>query len=306
MILVTGASGLLGCAILGESVRQGRPCLGVYHGHRLTRVASARVVGCDLSQPDQAWALLSSERPAWVIHCAAWTDVDGCEGDPERASRINTDMSGSLAEFAYRVGSRFLYISTDSVFDGASGRYRESDTPRPLNAYARSKLEGERCVMDASSEAVIVRTNFFGWGPPWQKSLAEWVLCTLESGSDVPGFQDVWFSPVFTNDLVRGLMRIVSSDAQGIFHIGGADRLSKFDFARRLAFTFELPDEHVKPTSVESAHLAAPRPADTSLDSSKVQQLGIESRGIDQSLKAFREMRHSSFRETLDQLVRAG
>ena len=129
------------------------------------------------------------------MHCAAATNVDWCEDNPKQAEAINVQATADLAEIAAALNARFVYISTDSVFDGKRGDYAETDEPAPLNVYARSKLAGEQETLRLNAAAIVVRVSIYGWNAQKKESLAEWVLRRLEEGSDVPGFTDVFFTP---------------------------------------------------------------------------------------------------------------
>jgi dTDP-4-dehydrorhamnose reductase len=138
-------------------------------------------------------------RPAWIVHCAAATNVDWCESHPVECMRVNAEAAGALARAARSIGARLVYISTDSVFDGVSGGYRETDPVSPVNHYARSKASGESAVLDEIPDALVLRTNIYGWNLQSKHSLAEWALARLEGGEVVPGFRDVSFSPLLVN-----------------------------------------------------------------------------------------------------------
>ena len=144
-ILITGASGLLGLNLALQASRL-HDVVGVVNRNHLTNVPFEQM-SADLGSPDEVQRVVAFSRPDWIIHCAALANLEECEKNPARAARINTWLPGYLAEQAGWLGTRFLHISTDAVFDGETGNYREEDTPNPLSTYARTKLEGEQVAM---------------------------------------------------------------------------------------------------------------------------------------------------------------
>lgn len=295
MILVTGAGGLLGANLVLDFCSRGLDVVAVGRGC-LPMSVGVQVVRCDLTATEHVTSFFREWRPHCVIHCAAVTDVDRCEADPQQASRINVGMSAHLATVAAHFGSKFVYISSDSVFDGSRGGYAEEDDVAPVNTYARSKLEGEIAVRNVLPTSLVVRTNIYGWNMQPKSSLAEWVLSRLEAGSEVPGFQDVVFCPLLVNDLGDLLLEILGRQLTGTFHVAGSEACSKYEFALRLADTFGMARHLVRPTSVEHSALRAPRPKNTSLCTARIgRALGRPMPKLDAGLKRFKALRDGGF-----------
>ena len=259
-------------------------------------MAETTSASCDLTNVAAIAKLLSGWGPSLVVHCAAATNVDWCESNPQEAMRINTQAAGDLASQARSVGAGFVYISTDAVFDGIAGGYVEIDAVGPQNWYARSKLKGEEAVLRAMPEALVLRVNIYGWNLQAKNSLAEWVLQRLERGESVPGFCDTTFSPILANDLAEWIPRLVDYGCSGVYHVGSADHLSKYDFAREIARVFQLDVTLVKESSVEASALTASRPRNTWLRADKIMQtLGHPLPTIRQGLEKFRVLRDNGF-----------
>jgi dTDP-4-dehydrorhamnose reductase len=294
--MITGASGLLG-AHLVLAARDRHEVVGIYFNHELNRqmVASRQV---DLRQPDAVTNCVGSVRPDWIIHCAAQTSVDQCQSNPGDAYRTNVLATENVLRAAVRWDARVLYISTDSVFDGARGWYREDDLPSPVNTYASTKFAGEQAVLRYSASALVVRTNFYGWGLGTESSLAEWLVGRLEQGEVVGGFTDVFFTPLLVNDLAEVLLAAIDRDATGLLHVASRQRCSKFAFARSLATIFGYDPDLVYPRLVAEAGLKAPRPRDTSLDTSRLAtQFGSQPPDVESGLRrmqALGDAGHSS------------
>lgn len=270
-ILVTGGSGLLGSNIAAEFASRGEDVVAQHFTHRM-RFPSVSSVMVDLTNFAELHRLVDKLRPAWIVHSAAATNVDWCELHASEAFNINSEATGELARAAKRVGAGFIYISTDGVFDGTSGNYTEEDDPRPLNTYAKSKLDGERFAKSEYPSAVILRLNIYGWNAQPKLSLSEWVLERLCSNQQVLAFVDVVFSPLPVNCIVDVLLELIRQQAVGTYHVGSRDKLSKYDFATRIARTFGLDETLIVPSSIADCRdLLARRPRDTSLHVRKVE-----------------------------------
>ena len=205
-LLVTGVTGLLGINLALDAVKRGYEVLGWVNTRRLEGVPFEQDVVSleDLSLlPEE----LEQARADAVIHCAAIANLDVAQKDPELARRVNAEAPGVLAETARKMSIPFVQISTDSVFDGAVGNFREDDLPNPQNIYAQSKLAGEEAVCQAYSEALIARVVFYGWSPSGSRSLAVFVYNNLSQGKPINGFTDSIFSPLYVRDLTDALTR---------------------------------------------------------------------------------------------------
>jgi dTDP-4-dehydrorhamnose reductase len=227
----------------------------------------------DLTDENAVRTLFATRRPTGVINCAAMTDVDGCEACPARAADINQTAAGHLAASAAEVGSSFVQVSTDAVFDGRGGPYAEEDRPAPLNVYATSKLAGEREVRAAHAGAVVVRTNMFGWNPAPAQGLVGWILGRLEAGLAVPAFDDVSFTPLLANDLASILLELCDARVGGLFHAAAPNVYTKYDFARLICEAFGHPSGLVRPARLADAPLTAARPRHTALRADKMCRL---------------------------------
>jgi dTDP-4-dehydrorhamnose reductase len=268
-VLITGASGLLGVNLALEACASGHRVTGVFNQHPLL-IPGVEAVRADLTDSTAVWELVTRHQPAWIVHCAALTQLDWIEDHPAEAERTNVASTAYLAEAAERIGARLIYISTDSVFDGSRGGYVEDDHPAPVNVYGRTKLAGEAAVARIMGErATILRTNMFGFNVQKKSSLAEWVLETLEAAKRIEGFADVLFTPLFVNDLARLCLEVVAGSLGGLFHVGSADGISKYGFALEVADVFGLDKGLISPVSLSNSALRAPRPLNTTLNSTK-------------------------------------
>jgi dTDP-4-dehydrorhamnose reductase len=184
----------------------------------------------DLSVLDGARAALAPHGPQVVIHCAAYTDVDGCTRDPERATLHNAIATHNVAKVCRELGARLLMLSTDYVFDGTKGSpYTEQDLTDPLNPYGESKLEGERRAAQEWGDVLIVRTQWL-YGPGGKNFVASIVARGREQGA-VRVVADQWGSPTFTRDLAGGLWQAAGTEARGVVHLTNAGEATWADLA---------------------------------------------------------------------------
>jgi dTDP-4-dehydrorhamnose reductase len=239
--------------------------------------------------------LLERARPEIIAHFAAATNVDRCEENPVEAAEVNVGITERLAKWAALNGAFFLFMSTDSVFDGQRGGYSETDQPRPVNRYAATKLEAEGVVQALVPEHLVVRANMYGWNAQPKKSLAEWILGLLESGQRVPGFTEIRFAPLLVNTLADTMLAMLGRNLRGLFHLASGDSLSKYEFAVVLAETFGFPRSEVIPTLAGDA-LKAKRPRNTSLDAGKLcRVLDLAPPTVLKDLQRFKTLREDGF-----------
>ncbi len=244
--------------------------------------------------------MLTSLQPTHIVHCAAATNVDWCEDHPNEASAINSEAPAFLARLAQELKSHFVYISTDAVFDGKQGNYSETDTPAPVNVYGETKLHGEQQVLQGSPLPLAIRVNIYGWNAQPKLSLAEWILSRLDSGKTVPGFTDVHFTPLLVNDLAELLLAMLDRGLSGLYHVVGSERVSKFEFARRVALVFGFDPEQVIPAQVAKAGLRAARPSDLSLSTRKISgALDRSMPDVESGLRRFRALRDAGYPQQL-------
>lgn len=296
-IVITGGSGLAGANIAKTLVSKFDVC-GLYNTNKV------EMKGVDFRQVDLSreadLEVISQIRPSVIIHCAAFTNLDGCEQDADRAYRDNVVASVNIAQTAKKVGAYLIHISTDSVFDGERGDYKETDTANPINVYGRTKLQAEKEVLGICPDCAVVRTNFYGWNKREKLSMAEWMLDKLENGQKLTGFKDVYFSPLLVNDLAEALPELYERRYAGVIHIAGGQTCSKLEFAHLMAKVFGLEENLIEPISVEDLNLPAPRGKNISLNVSKAQSLlRTPLSGAEEGLKKMKYLRQSGYVEAL-------
>jgi len=284
-LLVTGASGLLGNHVTRAATGE-YEVLATYNRHAV-EFGGVETIECDLTDPP--FPDLEAFDPTYVINCAGLADVDECERELEKARRLNDAMAGNVAELVSVTDARLIHLSTDAVFDGENPQQSEDDEPDPINVYGETKLAGERTVRETCEDTVVVRTNFFGWNTTDATGLAEWMLQRLSEGQELPGLEDVHFTPLYAGDLADLLWDLLETDYQGLLHLGGADRLTKYRFGELIAEAFGYDSDQVVPITLDDLDLDAPRGNDLSLDSSKAESvLDREIPGVREGIERMR------------------
>jgi len=267
-VLITGVSGMLG-ANLALDWRGRRRVAGTCRS-RPPHLPGVTLAALDLAGESDVAGLMARLSPAVVVHCAADTDVDACQGHPEDTRRVNALATAEIALACRDIGARLVYISTDAVFAGDRGGYAEDDEPGPVNAYAASKLEGERLALAGCPDCLVLRTNIFGPGRRDNHGLAEWILSQGRKNVPFLGFTDVFFAPVLTSVLGEIVEAALAVGLTGIWHVAAPVPISKYAFARRLLAAFGLDPGLVRPGSLEDVRFAAPRPRNSALDGTRL------------------------------------
>jgi len=265
-LVITGAGGLLGSALVKRL--EGHELYSFYSQHP---PQSGRPVHVDLLDQGELTRRLLEIRPDAIVHAAAMTDVDRCERERDRANAVNHEATKAIARCASEMDSFLVYVSTDYVFDGRRGMYREDDGPSPVNFYGMTKLMGEQAVRELTQHHLVVRTSvIYGSTPSSGKTnFALWVLESLKEGRPVSVAADQFVSPTLNTGLAEMVIECLESRLTGTLHLAGATRLSRFEFALELCRTWSLDSSLIKPVSMNDMDWQAQRPRDSSLDVSK-------------------------------------
>lgn len=279
-ILVTGASGLLG-GRLSLLLRPRYDVVGLVRAGKAPDGVHA--LRGDLAARGDADRLLAESRPDLVIHCAALADAEACEREPERATRENEHATRELALACAKGGARLIAISTDLVFGGDGQHVDEETVPAPLSVYGHSKLAAERAALEACPQALIFRVALVsGRGRAQRATSTEAIAWKLASGATLSLYMDEWRSPIDPESVLSAIEgAIANPDAAGVYHLGGPERITRFDLGRRVAQLTGLAADGILGAS-RTGHRGAPRARDVSLDSSRARRdLGYAPRPLD-------------------------
>ena len=275
--MIIGGTGLLGKALVRE-----------WNGDEVLALGSRNV---DIRNPAQAREIVEKERPQWIVLAAAYTDVDGCEGDPRRAFEVNRDGAANVAEAAKSFGAKLLFLSSDYVFDGKkTSPYETGDQRNPQSVYGRSKAEAEVRLLDVLPEVCIARTSWlFGTGG---KCFPDTILKLAASRTALDVVNDQRGCPTYTVDLARAIVELCRKDASGIVHATNSGDCTWFDFARETIKGEGLQTE-VRPVSSQQMARPAPRPAYSVLAATSLQRYGIEMPSWKDALERYMKERNT-------------
>ncbi len=253
--LVIGASGQVGHQLVNHLKKQGRDVVGTYAEHPVSGL-----LRLDLRLPAECESRVLEVRPDLVLCAAGMTHVDKCEAEPALARAINVEGPLACARAADKVGAKFVYYSTEYVFDGVAGPYREEDPIRPLSVYGRSKAEAEAALARDHPSALIIRTTVV-YGPEIQgKNFVYQLLTRGSKGEPMRAPDDQISSPTYNEDLALATLRLVEMKQSGVFHITGPDILDRFAFARVVCEVFGLDASKLSPVKTADLKQVAPRP----------------------------------------------
>jgi dTDP-4-dehydrorhamnose reductase len=262
-VLVTGAGGQLGTDV-AERFAAG--------GHEVVALGHERL---DVADRDAVSGALGALGPDLVIHTAAWTAVDACESDPDRAWAVNALGCRNVAEACRREGAHLVHVSTDYVFDGTKdGAYVEWDPPSPVSAYGRSKAAGEREVLDGCPGAAVVRTAWVCG--PHGANMVKTILALADAGRPLAFVDDQRGSPTFTPDLAAKLYELAAARRPGLFHVTNQGETTWYGFARDVLAAAGHDPDRVRPirTTELDPPRPAPRPANSVLDNAALRLAG--------------------------------
>ncbi len=291
-ILVTGANGLLGQHLIKLLIEETRHTL-LATGRGACRLPFElsdlyEYFPMDITDGLAVHDFFQAHRPDLVVHLAAMTQPDPCEEQPVACWNVNVTATRFLISAAEAIHARFIYLSTDFVFDGTAGPYRETDMPAPVNFYGSSKLAAERAVEASHLRWTIIRTVLvYGNVITGSRSnIVSWVRENLVSGKPIRVVGDQWRTPTYVEDLARGVLLVIEKQATGIYHISGEEGMSPFEMATATADYLHL--DHSLMTRVDADTFSQParRPLRTGfvIDKAKL-ELGFHPRPFREALK---------------------
>jgi dTDP-4-dehydrorhamnose reductase len=270
-VLITGGSGLLAVNWAAALRGRGPVTLGLHE--RRVSLAGAGTHTLILDTVDDVGRAIDAVEPGVVVHTAGLANVESCEEDPGRAEAVNVQMAANVAVACASRALPLIHVSTDHVFRGDEALAGESHSVDAQNVYGRTKAEAERRVLAAYPAALVVRTNFHGWGPRYRRSFSDTIIDALRQGDAVTLFTDVFFTPILAESLAITAHDLIERHASGIVHVVGDERLSKHEFGLRLAKRFQLDAGLIRPGVLADRPLLVRRPLDMSLSNRLARRL---------------------------------
>ncbi len=286
-LLVIGASGLLGNKLI-QLGKDRFEMSGTYKEHA---IKSGGMHFLDVSDMRSALKVIDKVKPDCVIDTHALSNLDYCEAHPEEAWRVNVEGSKNVAEACKKQGSKYIFISTDDVFDGKKLRYTEKDKPNPVNYYGKTKLIMEYALSALDMNYIVARTAvLYGTGGLGKSSFATWLIQRLRSKEKVRIVTDQRNNPTLTDNLAEFLFKLYEKDESGLFHITGKESMSRYDFSKEIARAFGLDASLITPITTPELNQIAPRPGNVNLVSEKAERAtGLRTLTVREGLSIFKK-----------------
>ena len=292
-IFLTGGSGLLGLNFYYQLKKKHKIFLN-FHKKKIAKINFNKL---DLNNYTQVKKFLIKNKIEYFIHTAAITDIEKCERNKKLTKFINVEMSELLARVCKDINIKFVFISSDQLFDGKKNFYKENDKILPLNYYSRSKTLAEKKILKINKYSLIVRTNFFGFGPKYRRSFSDWIIDSLKEKKKINIFKDVYFNPISINFLNNTLITLLKKNMFGIVNFSSDQKISKYEFALKIAKKFNLNSKLILPVSylsIKKKLKLVSRPKNMTLSNKKLKNvLNTKYIDIDKMIKSLYLSRNS-------------
>jgi dTDP-4-dehydrorhamnose reductase len=285
-LLITGASGFLGWHLCQIAQRNWQ-VYGTYNTHAVS-ISGVELLQIDLTDHQALRSLVRSLQPDGIIHAAALAQPNACQTHPDLSYRMNTLTSWVIAELCAEANIPCVFTSSEQVFDGLHPPYRETDPVCPVNLYGEHKVAAEVGMLERYPAVAICRMPLMFGAAPTADSFIQPFLERLRSGQVLNAFTDEIRTPVSGMDAAQGLLMALEK-VQGLLHLGGAERLSRYAIAQTLIEVFEIENAQVVPCRQAEVKMAAPRPPDLSMDSSIAFGLGYNPQSFKAALQLLRD-----------------
>ncbi len=297
-VFITGGSGLLALnwsAIIRDRIDV---TLGIHE--RQVSPPGIKTIRVSLDSVEGLVRILESLQSRIVIHTAGLTSVEKCEADPELAKYINIKLAANVAKACSILNLDLVHISTDHLFSGDISLVEETYPVAPLNVYGKTKAEAELRVIEAHSKALVIRTNFYGWGTNYRRSFSDMVIQGLRAGKELILFEDVAYTPILAETVAKCVHDLIDLGASGIFHVSGDDRLSKYEFGLMVSTRFNLNSSLIKAGLISDQASLIQRPLDMSLSNRKTSGLlGRRLGGVSDHLVRLFQQEQNGFAQEL-------
>ncbi|HLO89396.1 MAG TPA: NAD(P)-dependent oxidoreductase [Nostocaceae cyanobacterium] len=283
-LLITGASGFLGWHLC-QLAKQKYTVFATYNS-KTVEIPDVTTLKVDLTDFQQLKNIFNQIKPDAIIHTAAQSQPNYCQIHPQESQLINVTVSCNIAGLCADYSLPLVFTSTDLVFNGSNPPYKETDPVAPINIYGEQKVQAEIGILSRHPQATICRMPLmFGGETPTAKSFIQPFIEILKAGKELSLFIDEFRTPVSANTAAKGLL-LALDKAQGYLHLGGKERVSRYEFGRLLVEVFKLPTDHLKSCLQQDVKMPAPRPKDVSLDSSQAFNLGYQPLSVKEELLA--------------------
>ena len=282
-VFITGGAGLLALNWAATLRANFDVSIGIHN--RIVNLKNTKSLILNMESQSSIEQIFDVLKPSLVVHTVGLTSIEACEADPKAAKYVNVYLAKNIAIICAKLNIPLIHISTDHLYGGTESFVDENFPTNPVNVYGKTKVEAEKNVLDSNPQALVIRTNFFGWGTIYRTSFSDMVINSLRAGKEVMLFQDIYFTPLLAESLVYAVHELVDKKANGIFNVTGDDRISKYDFGIKLAKNFNLNLALIHAGSQADFKTIARRPFDMSLSNKKTSNfLGRKVGGLDQDI----------------------
>ncbi len=283
-VLLTGASGFLGWHFL-NSYSSEYQTVGLYASTKFNQFENIEWTKVDFLNPADgkaAYQLLETEQPDFVLNFAAAANPNFCEENPEISRKLNFDLPIAFSNSCQHFGIKFLHCSTDLVFDGKRGDYQETDPVNPISIYGKDKADADQYILETNKNALVVRLPLmYGITPKKSGFFQNWVK-KLQSGEKLFAFTDEYRTAANAERVVQGIRLLIENNETGLFHLGGLENISRFDFATRLSQFLKIKTPQIVPSERADVKMSAARPRDVSLNSDKAKSKGYSPKYLEE------------------------
>jgi dTDP-4-dehydrorhamnose reductase len=280
-VLITGSNGLLGQKLV-KTFSSDHQTTGIdLKTKSFISAPNFSYQNISITEKSKLKELFTSFEPEVIINAGAYTDVDGCENNREKAWEVNVEGVKNLAILCKEFDSKLVHLSTDYLFDGKNGPYSEEDTPNPKGYYGLTKMESERVILDSKTDFLIVRTNvLYGKSLGITHNFVLWLIQKLKNKEEVKIVTDQYSNPTLADNLAQAIKEATEKNISGILNIAGSEYLSRYEFAMKIAEKFNLDQSLIKKVLTSELNLPAPRPLKGGLKIDKVKNL-LETKLLD-------------------------
>tara|TARA_B100000767_G_scaffold132270_1_gene125601 strand:+ start:810 stop:2939 length:2130 start_codon:yes stop_codon:yes gene_type:complete len=263
--------------------------LGV--NNKLPESGNYKNIKFDFGSEKDVIAKISSLNVDLIVNCIGYTNVENCEINPEKANEVNVEIPSLISKVCKFLSIKLVHISTDHLFDGKTTSNDENSETNPLNNYAKSKLEGEKQVLKHNEDALIIRTNFFGWGPTHKKSFSDFIISNLENNTLVSLFSDVNYNPILVSELANAVNNLVEKNSKGVFNVVSHETISKLDFGHLLAEEFKLDSNLIHSSRLANRKELVNRPLNMTLSTNKLNNEGVFVKSLKDQIRDLKKQR---------------
>ncbi|CAL2101332.1 dTDP-4-dehydrorhamnose reductase [Tenacibaculum sp. 190130A14a] len=293
-VVITGSNGLLGQTLVNLLLQEKDRyrVMGISRGENRSGRDDFEYVSMDITHKEKLLSELNKVNPDVIVNTAAMTNVDACEDNKEACDKLNIEVVEYLKEYSQKNNTHLIHLSTDFIFDGENGPYKETDKTNPLSYYGMSKLKSEEILVQTQIDYTILRTILV-YGQVFDMSrnnIVLWVKKSLEEGKELTIVDDQFRMPTYVEDLALACKLAMDKKTIGVFNVSSSQLLSVFEIAEQIAVTFSLDKNLLKPISSKVLSQRAKRPAKTGFDLTKTNKvLGLYPKTFKQDLQRFKE-----------------